>query len=188
MACWRKRYALLKPRGFCAGVVRAIDVVRCARSLWSAGLRAEGDCPQQACCRMSCATERYFRRGIVGGSRGGAGRFSALTGFAGGAARPKSATGVIDATCPAGHESASGGGEVHAKEGDLIVLISHKNHDEVIGTLGKAPTKMILVESGIWMRSSWRTRRELAYLTPTTLSWMKPRTFNGTSGRKRFPM
>ena len=53
---------------------------------------------------------------------------------------------IIDATCPLVTK-------VHleavkfAKEGDTIVLIGHKNHDEVIGTLGEAPTKMILVES-----------------------------------------
>ena len=34
-----------------------------------------------------------------------------------------------------------------AREGYTIVLIGHKNHDEVIGTLGEARTKMILVES-----------------------------------------
>ena len=34
-----------------------------------------------------------------------------------------------------------------AREGYTIVLIGHKNHDEVIGTLGEAPDKMILVES-----------------------------------------
>ena len=37
-----KKIYLLKPRGFCAGVVRAIDVVKIARPLWSAGLRPQG--------------------------------------------------------------------------------------------------------------------------------------------------
>jgi 4-hydroxy-3-methylbut-2-en-1-yl diphosphate reductase len=53
---------------------------------------------------------------------------------------------IIDATCPLVTK-------VHleavkfAREGYTIVLIGHKNHDEVIGTLGEAPSKMILVES-----------------------------------------
>ena len=53
---------------------------------------------------------------------------------------------IIDATCPLVTK-------VHleavkfAREGYTIILIGHKNHDEVIGTLGEAPAKMILVES-----------------------------------------
>jgi 4-hydroxy-3-methylbut-2-enyl diphosphate reductase len=38
----QKRVLLLKPRGFCAGVVRAIDIVKI---LWRAHLRAARDCP-----------------------------------------------------------------------------------------------------------------------------------------------
>ncbi len=58
-----------------------------------------------------------------------------------------------------------------AKEGDTIVLIGHKNHDEVVGTLGEAPSKMILVESvedvdALQLADPTR----VAYLTQTTLS------------------
>ncbi len=53
---------------------------------------------------------------------------------------------VIDATCPLVTK-------VHleavkfARQGYTIILIGHKDHDEVIGTLGEAPQKTILVES-----------------------------------------
>ena len=51
---------------------------------------------------------------------------------------------VIDATCPLVTK-------VHleavkfAKQGYTIVLIGHRDHDEVIGTLGEAPDAMVLV-------------------------------------------
>ena len=51
---------------------------------------------------------------------------------------------MIDATCPLVTK-------VHleavkfAKQGYTIVLIGHRDHDEVIGTLGEAPDEMVLV-------------------------------------------
>ncbi len=53
---------------------------------------------------------------------------------------------MIDATCPLVTK-------VHleavrfAREGYTIVLIGHKDHDEVIGTLGEAPEATVLVET-----------------------------------------
>jgi 4-hydroxy-3-methylbut-2-enyl diphosphate reductase len=58
-----------------------------------------------------------------------------------------------------------------AREGYTIVLIGHKNHDEVIGTLGEAPSKMILVESVEDVDSlNIEDPTRVAYLTQTTLS------------------
>jgi 4-hydroxy-3-methylbut-2-enyl diphosphate reductase len=77
---------------------------------------------------------------------------------------------VIDATCPLVTK-------VHleavkfAREGYTIILIGHKNHDEVIGTLGEAPAKMILVESvGDVDALNIDDPARVAYLTQTTLS------------------
>ena len=77
---------------------------------------------------------------------------------------------IIDATCPLVTK-------VHleavkfAKEGHTIVLIGHKNHDEVIGTLGEAPSKMILVESVEDVDAlELPDPSRVAYLTQTTLS------------------
>ena len=53
---------------------------------------------------------------------------------------------AIDATCPLVtkvHLEAV----KYAKEGYTIVLIGHEGHDEVIGTMGEAPDRMILVET-----------------------------------------
>jgi 4-hydroxy-3-methylbut-2-enyl diphosphate reductase len=77
---------------------------------------------------------------------------------------------VIDATCPLVTK-------VHleavkfAREGYTIILIGHKNHDEVIGTLGEAPAKMTLVESVEDVDAlNIPDPARVAYLTQTTLS------------------
>ena len=77
---------------------------------------------------------------------------------------------VIDATCPLVTK-------VHleavkfAREGYTIVLIGHKNHDEVIGTLGEAPDCMHVVESVEEVAAlSIPEDHRIAYLTQTTLS------------------
>jgi 4-hydroxy-3-methylbut-2-enyl diphosphate reductase len=77
---------------------------------------------------------------------------------------------VIDATCPLVTK-------VHleavryAREGFSVVLIGHKDHDEVIGTLGEAPDKTYLVETvedvdALKLPDPTRVR----FLTQTTLS------------------
>src|SRR4029077_7213449 len=75
---------------------------------------------------------------------------------------------IIDATCPLVTK-------VHleavkfAREGYTIVLIGHKNHDEVIGTLGEAPARMVLVESVEDVNELNITEPDrMAYLTQTT--------------------
>ena len=77
---------------------------------------------------------------------------------------------IIDATCPLVTK-------VHleavkfAREGYTIVLIGHKNHDEVVGTLGEAPDKMTLVESVDDVDALQIANPDrVAYLTQTTLS------------------
>jgi 4-hydroxy-3-methylbut-2-enyl diphosphate reductase len=77
---------------------------------------------------------------------------------------------VIDATCPLVTK-------VHleairyAKEGRTIVLVGHADHDEVIGTLGEAPRRIVVIDS---VEEAERLVVEdpdkIAYLTQTTLS------------------
>jgi 4-hydroxy-3-methylbut-2-enyl diphosphate reductase len=77
---------------------------------------------------------------------------------------------TIDATCPLVTK-------VHleavrfAKQGYTIVLIGHHGHDEVIGTMGEAPDRIVLVETPEDVsRLSFPPETRLAYLTQTTLS------------------
>jgi 4-hydroxy-3-methylbut-2-enyl diphosphate reductase len=77
---------------------------------------------------------------------------------------------AIDATCPLVTK-------VHieavrfAREGYTILLIGHAGHDETIGTMGEAPSNMVLVESVEDAdRLDFPPHAKLAYLTQTTLS------------------
>jgi 4-hydroxy-3-methylbut-2-enyl diphosphate reductase len=77
---------------------------------------------------------------------------------------------VIDATCPLVTK-------VHleairfARKGYTIILIGHRDHDEVIGTLGEAPAASILVETETDVYNLNLTNVEkICYLTQTTLS------------------
>jgi 4-hydroxy-3-methylbut-2-enyl diphosphate reductase len=77
---------------------------------------------------------------------------------------------VIDATCPLVRK-------VHleairfAKDGYSIVLVGHRGHDEVVGTLGEAPDQITLVETIEDVdRLEFSPDDKIAYLTQTTLS------------------
>src|SRR5271156_2249406 len=167
-----KKVYLLKPRGFCAGVVRAIDVVKIALDLYGAPI--------------------YVRKEIVHNKHvvdelreAGAIFVEELEEVPAGARLIFSAHGVspavwtqarernlkvIDATCPLVTK-------VHleavkfAKRGYSIVLIGHKDHDEVIGTLGEAPESTILVSSPEDVdRLNITDPERISFITQTTLS------------------
>src|SRR5665213_227738 len=171
-AIGEKKIYLLKPRGFCAGVVRAIDVVKIALDLYGPPVYVR--------------KEIVHNKHVVDELRGmGAIFVEELEEVPSGARAIFSAHGVspgvrrqgkernlavIDATCPLVTK-------VHleavkfAREGYTIILFGHKNHDEVIGTLGEAPTKMILVESPDDVDTlNIEDPSHVAYLTQTTLS------------------
>src|SRR3954462_6255670 len=134
-----KKLLLLKPRGFCAGVVRAIDIVRIALETFGAPIYV----------RREIVHNRYVVDDL---SSKGAIFVNEIDEVPEGARVIYSAHGVspevraaskarklrvIDATCPLVTK-------VHveavkfAREGYSLVLIGHRDHDEVIGTLGEA--------------------------------------------------
>jgi 4-hydroxy-3-methylbut-2-en-1-yl diphosphate reductase len=167
-----KKIILLRPRGFCAGVVRAIDVVKIALDLYGAPIYVR--------------KEIVHNRHVVDELRGAGAIFvEELEEVPSGARVIFSAHGVspavraqarerglqvIDATCPLVTK-------VHleavkfAKQGYTIVLIGHKDHDEVIGTLGEAPESTVLVsnEADVDMLEL-RDATRVSYITQTTLS------------------
>jgi 4-hydroxy-3-methylbut-2-enyl diphosphate reductase len=184
-----KKIYLLKPRGFCAGVVRAIDVVKIALNLYGPPVYVR--------------KEIVHNKHVVEELRGlGAIFVEELNEVPDGARAIFSAHGVspevrrqgkerglgiIDATCPLVTK-------VHleavkfAREGYTIVLIGHKNHDEVIGTLGEAPAKMILVESVEDVDAlEIPDPTHVAYLTQTTLSLDETKDIMARL-QERFPM
>jgi 4-hydroxy-3-methylbut-2-en-1-yl diphosphate reductase len=167
-----KQILLLKPRGFCAGVVRAIDVVRIALDLYGPPVYVR--------------KEIVHNMHVVDELRGAGAIFVEELGEVPlGARAIFSAHGVspavrkearerhlalIDATCPLVTK-------VHleavrfARDGFSIVLIGHKDHDEVIGTLGEVPDRSFLVETVEDVdRLSIPDPERVCYLTQTTLS------------------
>ena len=76
----------------------------------------------------------------------------------------------IDATCPLVSKVHREAENLH-KAGNHILLIGHKNHPEVVGTLGQLPKGSIdLIESVEDVKNYNNTKNDLAYVTQTTLS------------------
>src|SRR5258708_1529441 len=184
-----KKIYLLKPRGFCAGVVRAIDVVKIALDLYGPPVYV-----RKEIVHNKHVVEELRRAGAIfveevdeipSGARG---IFSAH-GVSPEVRREALSRNlqVIDATCPLVTK-------VHleavkfAKEGYTIVLIGHKDHDEVSGTLGEAPERSVLVESAADVDAfNLSDPTRVAYLTQTTLSLDETRHIVARL-QERFPM
>src|SRR5271155_4162894 len=183
-----KTLLLLKPRGFCAGVVRAIDIVRIALETFGAPIYV----------RKEIVHNRYVVDEL---SAKGAIFVDSVEEVPAGERVIYSAHGVspevrehskrrklrvIDATCPLVTK-------VHveavkfAKEGYSLILIGHRDHDEVIGTLGEAPFVTQVVGSPAEVASVTLPNPDrVAYLTQTTLSLDETRDIIAAL-RKRFP-
>src|SRR5438477_8549269 len=167
-----KTLLLLKPRGFCAGVVRAIDIVRIALEAFGPPIYV----------RKEIVHNRFVVEEL---SAKGAIFVDSVAEVPHGERVIYSAHGVspevreeserrklrvIDATCPLVTK-------VHveavkfAHEGYSLFLIGHRDHDEVIGTLGEAPLETQVVGSPAEVASLVvPDPNRVAYLTQTTLS------------------
>jgi 4-hydroxy-3-methylbut-2-en-1-yl diphosphate reductase len=166
------RVLLAKPRGFCAGVERAIEIVERALTLYGPpvyvrheivhnkhvveSLRAQGavfveeldEIPEGAVTVFSAhgvsteVEEEAERRNLP----------------------------VIDATCPLVtkvHKE----GRNHARKGREVILIGHAGHPEVEGTQGRIPGGVHLVSSTEDVKEiTVRDPTKVAYVTQTTLS------------------
>lgn len=162
---------LLKPRGFCAGVVRAIDIVELALEIYGPPIFV----------RKEIVHNRFVVSGLA--SRGAV-FVDSVDDVPAGARLVYSAHGVspavrraaternlrvIDATCPLVSK-------VHleairfAKAHRSILLIGHRDHDEVIGTVGEAPDRTTVVSSVEEAEAVQVRDENVAYLTQTTLS------------------
>ena len=76
----------------------------------------------------------------------------------------------VDATCPLVSKVHREAENLH-KSGNHIILIGHKNHPEVIGTIGQLPNGSIdLIESIEDVKKYKNNKKNLAYVTQTTLS------------------
>lgn len=163
---------LAAPRGFCAGVDRAIDIVEMALEVYGAPIWVRH--------------EIVHNRHVVDALRAKGAVFTDdLTDVPEGSVLIFSAHGVspavraearsrglrtLDATCPLVtkvHLEAL----KYAREGYRIVLIGHRNHVEVIGTLGEAPDAIVVCENVAEVEAlDLPDPEKVAYITQTTLS------------------
>lgn len=163
---------LSKPRGFCAGVERAIETVEKALKIWGAPIYVKH--------------EIVHNKHVVDGLKAkGAIFIEDLDDVPVGARLIYSAHGVspsvreqamkrnlieIDATCGLVTRVHSAV-KRFANKGCQIILIGHRNHVEIVGTAGEAPDVTTIVESVADVAKLTFTEDDkLFYITQTTLS------------------
>ncbi|MFI5096813.1 MAG: 4-hydroxy-3-methylbut-2-enyl diphosphate reductase [Candidatus Acidiferrales bacterium] len=162
----------VRPRGFCAGVVRAVDIVELALEAYGAPVYVHHEIVHN-----TYVVEQLRRRGAI--------FVEAISEVPHGAVLVFSAHGVpptvrdeakerslrvIDATCPLVTK-------VHlealkfAREKRTIILIGHRDHQEIVGTSGEAPDRTLVVDSVAEVDAlKVDNPDKLAFLTQTTLS------------------
>ena len=167
-----KTLVRVRPRGFCAGVVRAVDIVELALEAYGSPVYVHH--------------EIVHNRYVVDQLRGRGAIFvesieevpvGAVLVFSAHGVPPRVRTEakernlrVIDATCPLVTK-------VHlealkfAREGRTLILIGHRDHQEIVGTSGEAPDQTVVVGTVEEVDElKVRDPERLAFLTQTTLS------------------
>jgi 4-hydroxy-3-methylbut-2-en-1-yl diphosphate reductase len=167
-----KRILLAWPRGYCAGVERAVDTVERALRIYGPpvyvrkqivhNIHVVRDLEAKGAIFVEDETEVPEGAVIILSAHGVAPQV-----YENSARRHLS---VIDATCPLVTK-------VHLearrfdRDGYTILLIGHQGHEEVVGTSGEAPEHVVLVESPQAARVvQVPDPRRVAYLSQTTLS------------------
>ncbi len=166
------KVVLASPRGFCAGVRMAVETLERAIERFGTPLYVYHEIVHNR-----HVVERFGSRGVLfvddleAIPRGATMVFSAH-GVSPAIREQASRRGLkaIDATCPLVakvHREA----RRFADEGYTIVLVGHRGHDEVVGTVGEAPERIVVVESAEEAeRVEPPDPDRVAYLTQTTLS------------------
>jgi 4-hydroxy-3-methylbut-2-en-1-yl diphosphate reductase len=167
-----KRILLASPRGYCAGVERAVDTVEHALELWGPPVYVRKQIVHNAHVVRDLETRgAIFVESETEVPRGATVVFSAH-GVAPGVHENAVARELktIDATCPLVTKVHSEARH-YASRGYTIILIGHAGHEEVEGTMGEAPEAIVLVESPEEAeRLEIPEGTPLAYITQTTLS------------------
>lgn len=184
----QRRLLIATPRGFCAGVVRAIDVVEQVLQRMPAPVHV-----RREIVHNRAVVDGFRARGVVFVDElaqvpdGGLVIFSAhgVSPAVWAEARARGLR-VIDATCPLVTK-------VHrqvkreAAAGRVIVLIGHAGHDEVLGTMGEVPGAIHLVTSVADVeRLELPPGASVSYVTQTTLGLDETREIVEAL-RRRFP-
>ena len=183
-----KRVLLASPRGYCAGVERAVETVEQALDHYGApvyvrkqivhNIHVVRDLEARGAIFVDEETEVPEGATVVYSAHGVAPSVHESS--------RRLRHNVIDATCPLVtkvHVQA----RRYAEEGYTIVLIGHAGHEEVVGTTGEAPNATILVQTvGEAEALDLPPDTKLAYVTQTTLSVDETGEII-TTLRRRFP-
>jgi len=189
MAASVQTLLLAAPRGYCAGVDRAVQTVERALELYGAPVYV-----RKEIVHNKHVVEQLRERGaIFVDELDDSIPEGAITVFSAHGVAPKvhadaerRALRTIDATCPLVtkvHREAI----KFAAEGYTIVLIGHAGHEEVEGTMGEAPDRIVLVETEADVDAlEVADPSKLAYISQTTLSVDETRLIIARL-RERFP-
>jgi len=182
-----QRVLLASPRGYCAGVERAVDTVERALRLYGRPVYVRRQIVHNShVVRDLEALGAVFVESVHDVPEGSPVVFSAH-----GVSPVVRATAArrgllaIDATCPLVtkvHTQA----RRYAQAGYTIVFIGHAGHEEVEGTMGEAPDRTVLVETPAEAATVELPAGPLAYITQTTLSVDETREIIAVL-RARFP-
>jgi 4-hydroxy-3-methylbut-2-en-1-yl diphosphate reductase len=183
-----KRVLLLKPRGFCAGVVRAIDIVRIALETFGAPIYVRKEIVHNSYVVNDLAKKGAIFVNELDEVPEGARVIYSAHGVSPAVRERAKERGlkVIDATCPLVTK-------VHveaikfAKQGYSLVLVGHRDHEEVEGTQGEAPDVTQVVSTLEEVAALIvPDPNKVAYLTQTTLSLDEAR-YMIEALKKKFP-
>jgi 4-hydroxy-3-methylbut-2-en-1-yl diphosphate reductase len=167
-----RRVLLAKPRGYCAGVDRAVQAVEIALGRFGAPVYV-----RKQIVHNTHVVSDLEKRGAIFVEEneevpeGGVVVFSAH-GVAPEVRESAKARGLIaiDATCPLVTKVHNEARRFAAADHDIL-LIGHKGHEEVVGTTGEAPTRVRLVDGPEGAASvEVRDPARLVWLSQTTLS------------------
>ncbi len=167
-----KTLVRVRPRGFCAGVVRAVDIVELALEAYGSPVYVHHEIVHNR-----YVVDQLRRRGAIFVETIEDVPVGAVLVFSAHGVPPRVRTEakerqlrVIDATCPLVTK-------VHlealkfAREGRTLILIGHRDHQEIVGTSGEAPDRTVVVGSVEEVDQLQVPNPErLAFLTQTTLS------------------
>jgi 4-hydroxy-3-methylbut-2-enyl diphosphate reductase len=167
-----KTLVRVRPRGFCAGVVRAVDIVELALEAYGRPVYVHHEIVHNR-----YVVDQLRRRGAIFVETISEVPTGAVLVFSAHGVPPKvraeakeRSLHVIDATCPLVTK-------VHlealkfAREGRTLILIGHRDHQEIIGTSGEAPDRTVVVGTVEEVdQLQVPDPNRLAFLTQTTLS------------------
>jgi 4-hydroxy-3-methylbut-2-en-1-yl diphosphate reductase len=179
---------LIAPRGYCAGVDRAIEIVERALTDYGAPVYVRGEIVHNRHVVRTLA-----EKGAIFVERPDEVPEGALIVLSAHGSSPEMFTAcearslrVIDATCPLVNKVHA---EVrrYATKGATVFLVGHADHDEVIGTRGEAPERVVVVETlADAERVEVSDPNNVALTTQTTLSLDDTAAIVGVL-RRRFP-